>query len=233
MLKEQSVVKVGGRGRNIHFTLDDEAPMWELERQIRQYLDESGGFFLGARVSVDVGRRLANFEEIERLRELLEREYLLEVAQWRTDAHRMEVGLSEVIGTSIVILPPECEPFRERTMLVKGACRSGAKVHHEGDLVVLGDVNPGAQATAAGDIIVFGTLQGVAAAGIYGDENTIVAALSLRASQLRIGRHVEVGLGERKRPRGYQPEVALVRGGKIVFEPFDGQYQRLRAMEAH
>ena len=234
MLKEKSAIKVGGRGRNIHFTLDDEVPLRELEQQVRQYLEDSAGFFLGARVSVDVGGRLANTREIERLRRLLEQEYFLEVSQWRSTCESMELGLSQVVGAPAVILPPELSPYRERTLLVKGGCRSGADLQHEGDVVVVGDVNPGAQVTAAGDIIVFGALYGAAAAGALGDEDSIIAALSLKPSQLRIGRRLEVGQQGKKGRRGQDlPRVARVQDGKIVFEPFDGQLWRFRATEGH
>ena len=123
MLKEESVVpviKVGGRGRRAHFTLCDESSIGEVERQIRRYFDESGGFFLGAQVSVDVGRRMGNPDEIERIRTVLEREYFLEVSEWRTTFEGMESGLTEYMGATTLILPPETAPSRERTPACTG-----------------------------------------------------------------------------------------------------------------
>ena len=234
MLKEESVVpviKVGGRGRRAHFTLCDESSIGEVERQIRRYFDESGGFFLGAQVSVDVGRRMGNPDEIERIRTVLEREYFLEVSEWRTTFEGMESGLTEYMGATTVILPPETAPSRERTQLVRGTCHAGTDLHHEGDIVVLGDVNPGAQVTASGDVIVFGELRGVAAAGSRGNEDAVIAALSLRATQIRIARRVAVGLNRKKSRRGDEPEMARFLNDQIVVEPFDAQVWRFRAME--
>ncbi len=224
-------IKVGGRGRHASFSLDENAPISELEHQIRRYLDDSGGFFLGAQVSVDLGRRMANPEEVERIRRVLEQEYFLEVSQWRTTCDRMEAGLSAYMGASTVIQPPETAPDRERTLVVRGACHSGSSTQHEGDILVLGDVNPGAQVEASGDVIVFGALRGVAAAGSRGDESAVIAALSLRATQIRIARKVAVGLERKKSRRSLEPEMASIRDGQIVVEPFDAQVWRFRAME--
>ena len=235
MLKEETLVpvlKIGGRGRHANFALDDECPVSELEHQIRSYLNESGGFFLGAEVSVDVGRRMANPEEIERIRVVLEQEYFLQVSEWRTTFEGMERGLTDYMGARTVILPPEIAPSRERTLVVRGNCHSGSDLHHEGDIVVLGDVNPGAQVTASGDVVVFGALKGVAAAGSRGDEGAVIAALSLRASQIRIVRRTAVGLDRQKKSRrGEEPQMARLVDGQIVVEPFDPQAWRFRAME--
>ena len=236
MLKEQLLapkIKVGGRGRHASFAFDDETPIGELERQVRVYLDETGGFFLGCKVSVDMGRRMANPEEVERIRRVLEQEYFLEVAEWHTTIEGMESGLTEYMGASAVIEPPETAPDRERTLVVRGARHSGSDLHHDGDIVVLGDVNPGAQVTATGDIIVFGALRGVAAAGCRGDEGAVVAALSLRATQIRIARCVAVGFDRKtkKSRRGEDPEMARVYNGQIQVEPFDAKVWRFRAME--
>ena len=235
MLKQESlapVIKVGGRGRHANFALDDTCPVAEIERQMRTYLNEAGSFFLGAEVSVDVGRRMANLEEIERIRVVLEQEHFLQVSEWRTTFEGMQAGLTEYMGAKTVILPPENEPSRERTLVVRGNCHSGSDLHHEGDILVLGDVNPGAQVTASGDVIVFGALQGVAAAGSRGDEGAVIAAISLRATQIRIGRRTAVGLDRQKKSRrGEGPQMARLINGEMVVEPLDPQAWRFRAME--
>ena len=232
MLKE-SMFKVGGRGRGIHFALDDEAPFAEVEQSMREYLDRTDGFFRGGRASVDPGRHLARHEDMARLKQILEEDYELEIAELRCAVERLEAGLAEATGIPVNILPRESALFRDRTLLVKSACRSGTIIHHEGEVMVLGDVNPGAEVTAGGDVVVFGNLLGVVAAGVNGDQEAMVAALSLRPTQLRIGRHLEVALNEKKRKKNQSahPEVAFVRGGEIVVEPFNGQFQRIRAWE--
>lgn len=227
-----TAIKVGGRGRHASFALDDTCPVEQLERQLRNHLDDTGGFFLGAEVSVEVGRRMANPEEMERIRVVLEQEYLLQVSEWRTTFEEMEEGLTDYMGTRTVIQPPEAGESRERTLVLRGNCHSGSDIHHEGDIMVLGDVNPGAQVTASGDVVVFGALKGVAAAGSRGDENAVIAALSLRATQVRIARRTAVGLDRQKKSRrGEEPQMARAINGQVVVEPFDPQAWRFRAME--
>lgn len=73
--------------------------------------------------------------------------------------------------------------------------RSGQKIRSEGSVVVWGDVHESAEIIAAGDIIVLGKLAGIAHAGCYGDTNTIVFALNLIPSQIRIGNRISRASG--------------------------------------
>ena len=89
-----------------------------------------------------------------------------------------------------------------------------------GTIVVVGDVNPGAQIVAEGDVIVWGKLRGVVHAGAAGDEDAMVGALILAPTQLRIGKQIARAPDD-KRARHF-PEVARVREGRIIVEPWIG-----------
>ncbi|MDB5083993.1 MAG: septum site-determining protein MinC [Bacilli bacterium] len=67
-----------------------------------------------------------------------------------------------------------------------GTVRSGMRLEHYGDIVVVGDVNPGGQIIAGGNIVVMGTLRGMAHAGCFGDEQSIIAAVYFMPTQIRI-----------------------------------------------
>lgn len=228
-----SAVKVGGRGRAIHFTLDDEVPVDELERGLREYLERSNGFFSGAKVSAEVGRRIVHQADMLKLKHVLEDDFHLEVSELRSTTESLEKGLTGVTGVSTAILPRREALYRERTLMVKGPCRSGTITHHEGDLVVLGDINPGARIAAAGNVIIFGALMGDAHAGVNGDEESVIAALSMESAQLRVGLHFNMVSknGKRKKETGICPTVAHVRGGILVVEPFDGQFKNIWGWE--
>ncbi|TVQ92832.1 MAG: septum site-determining protein MinC [Deltaproteobacteria bacterium] len=123
-------------------------------------------------------------------------------------------------------LEPEPEPAEEesgvRTLHVPRTLRSGHAVSFDGDVTIFGDVNPGAQITAAGSVIVLGTLKGVVHAGATGDEQAFILCLQLQATQLRIGTRIAIPPKE-----GSQgPEVALVREGRIVIEPYRSRLPR-------
>jgi septum site-determining protein MinC len=110
---------------------------------------------------------------------------------------------------------PAEDPGR-RTLTVHRTVRSGSAVRFDGDVTVFGDVNPGAQVTAAGSVVVLGALKGVVHAGATGAEDAFILALSLRATQLRIGRRIAIPPEEPSEG----PEIAIVRDGRIVIEPY-------------
>jgi septum site-determining protein MinC len=103
------------------------------------------------------------------------------------------------------------------TVLLCRHLRSGQKFHFRGNVVILGDVNPGAEVVAGGNILVLGSLRGLAHAGKYGDQNTVISAYRLNPTQLRISDHIT------RPPDGEAftataPEVARIKDGKVVIE---------------
>ncbi|MBD2099658.1 septum site-determining protein MinC [Leptolyngbya sp. FACHB-261] len=89
--------------------------------------------------------------------------------------------------------------------------RSGVEIRHPGTVVILGDVNPGGEVVADGDILVWGRLRGLAHAGAAGNFHSVILALQMAPTLLRISdrlaRVPEGASGE------YQPEVAYIAGG--------------------
>ena len=227
---------MSGRGGNIEFTLDDQSVFREVEENLRHYLRGSRGWFDGGQVAVNVGRRLLSFEELGRLRRVFEDEFQIKVARFWCAVDTLASSISEQVGVPVDLLtgqsaPPldgEVSRLQERALFVRGTCRSGTTIHHNGDVIVLGDVNPGAEVTASGDIIVIGTLRGIAHAGanITDASDSAIIALSLHPIQLRIGPHVSVAPdGGEGRSTLAHPEIAYVSGGSIVVAPFTGRLQ--------
>ncbi|QIA27974.1 septum formation inhibitor MinC [Thermaerobacter sp. PB12/4term] len=132
-------------------------------------------------------------------------------------------------------------------VVVRRTLRSGHRLVYDGDVVILGDVNPGAEVLAAGDVVVFGRLRGTVHAGFKGDEQAVVAALVMEPVQLRIARWIgrapdgepppgAAGRAVAGPAGGRSPEIACVRDGQVLIEPFDParwfwQRQRERAAE--
>ncbi len=203
--------------------------LWpDLLSELSTQLNRPGAqsFFKGARVLLETGNRGLGVVELEELIALL--------AQ-----HKMM--LSSVVGgpreqEAFQLLhdsmpPPETAPIPEeedeedrateelQAMLIRRTVRSGQVISHTGTVVVVGDVNPGAEVVAGGDVIVWGKLRGVVHAGAGGDENALVGALILAPTQLRIGGLI-ARAPDSKRPRGAPAEIARVRAGQIVVEPW-------------
>src|SRR5699024_3652387 len=93
---------------------------------------------------------------------------------------------AEVIGKA------EAEKWLEQSevKVMTQIIRSGQVVEVVGDLLLIGDVNPGGQVKATGSIFILGKLQGIAHAGINGDEGAFIAASFMNPSQLRIANFI-------------------------------------------
>lgn len=242
----EGVLRVVGRGRFIEFTLDDQLPLSTVEGALREYLEHVGSRFEEGRVTLNLGNRLVDSAQVERLKQVLERhkltlaglscgaDALLEVLA-RNEPRTYGValpgrpdGAEAPVGRARPAAPPRVEVKREQvevegqeTLLVRGTCRSGTTIHNAGNVVVVGDVNPGAEITATKDIVVFGKLAGMAHAGFDGDEDAVIIALRFQALQLRIGPHIMMDGPARNRARVVgAPERASVSGGAIVVQPF-------------
>lgn len=71
-------------------------------------------------------------------------------------------------------------------LYLKTTLRSGVEIRHLGSVIILGDVNPGGSIVAGGDVLVWGTLRGIAHAGATGNRQSLIMALRMEATQLRI-----------------------------------------------
>ncbi len=118
---------------------------------------------------------------------------------------------------------PESFPQEKVALYLQRSLRSGQKEVCGGNAVLVGDVNQGAEILAGEDVIVFGSLRGLVHAGYPDNSDAVVISLNLIPLQLRIGPLIAragEGEGNRRAPR---PEIARVRGERIVIEPFHGK----------
>ena len=84
--------------------------------------------------------------------------------------------------------------------------RSGVEIRHGGTVIILGDINPSGIIIADGDILVWGRLRGVAHAGAGGNRESLIMALQMEPTQLRIAD--AVARAPEKSPTSFLPEVA-------------------------
>lgn len=184
--------------------------MAELERQLNR--PNAAAFFRGARISVETGDRFLTESQRANLEGLLA-------------AHNINVGAMTPAPRQAPAAPKEREDSYTRrsgdtiALMIRRTLRSGQVIQHNGPVVVYGDVNDGAEIIAAGDVLVFGKLRGVVHAGAQGDDNATIGALGLNPPQIRIGNHIAASPEIRgKKTRG--PEMACIRSGQIVIEPW-------------
>ncbi|BAU11733.1 septum site-determining protein minC [Leptolyngbya sp. NIES-3755] len=96
----------------------------------------------------------------------------------------------------------------EEPLYIQMTLRSGTEIRHNGTVVVMGDLNPGSTIIAEGDILVWGRLRGVAHAGCKGNVKSLIMALQLEPTQIRIADYV--ARAPETPPAQYFPEVAYV-----------------------
>ncbi len=203
----------------------------DLLNELTQQLDRPGAqsFFRGARVLLETGSRAVGVTELEELIALLaQRQMTLTSLVGEKQAQDAFAQLR-----SSLLPPPErpaaapgpvIEPAagdQTDALVIRRTIRSGQIISHTGSVVVIGDVNPGAEVIAGGDVIVWGKLRGVVHAGAAGDENAIVGAIVLAPTQLRIGGQI-ARAPDGTRPRNAPAEIARVRDGQILVEPWSG-----------
>jgi septum site-determining protein MinC len=231
---QQAKVVFKGVGQDIHIILDPHAPFQEIDRELQEHLDRSGKFFLGAAVTLVVGARQLRDAQLHAIRQILT-EHGLTIAEIRASLSDAEPSsatapVAAPMPSSSPVAPIRPSHRRERpprvgdmaqnnALLVKGPLRSGQRVYAENNLVIFGDVNPGAELIAGGDIIVMGTLRGVAHAGVPDDVAAIIAALSLKPTQLRIGHFISRS-PEFQEKHDSGPEIARVDAEQIVVDSF-------------
>lgn len=113
-----------------------------------------------------------------------------------------------------------------RTLTVRRTVRSGTELRYDRDIVVLGDVNAGCTVRAGGNVLVMGRLRGVVHAGFGGaQDDAFILAFDLAPTQLRIGDHIAIAPA-RNPSAPPRPEIAFVRDGAIVIEPWTGRLPR-------
>ncbi len=221
-----TLISFKGTREGIQISLGDQewrAVMDELARQLIR--PGAQAFFRGARVQLETGARALGVAQLEEMIALLaQHQMVLTSIIGEREAQDAFLQLRSAMPA-----PPEAfaraaqfDSAGEESMalLIHRTVRSGQVVRHAGTIVVIGDVNPGAEVIAEKDVVVWGKLRGVVHAGAGGDESIIVGALYLAPTQLRIGGFIARAPDE-KRAQVWTAEIARVRDGQIVVEPWN------------
>ncbi len=225
--ESRPTVELKGFRDGMRLIINPEASMERIERAIVERMANLGDSLSGLTMNIDLGSRSLDDIELIHLKNLLNESYGLEVKQIIGDSYDEPKGAKEPQIAGVPALHGEehvynqVAPPREETLFIRHTLRSGqAERALEGNMVILGDVNPGAEVVAAGDIIVLGTLRGVAHAGALGNTSSIIFALNLLPTQLRIGRFITRAPAEQRR-RHQRAEIARVLEDAIIVEEFD------------
>ena len=203
-------VLVTGRGTDIAFNLDEEAPVAQLAQELTDQLAGQISLYSRGGVSVNTGSRILSEDEEAEIRRIFRERSGLKISRLVSNDGESPIPEQSARKTPPAPLPkaeslpsaqlstadlarvlsgmsPQSERSRTGGMVVRATVRSGESVRHCGDLVILGDVNPGAEVAADGDVVVMGALKGLCHAGAAGDEKAAIIALEIASPCLRIG----------------------------------------------
>lgn len=199
--------------------------IWSVVRpSLLQAIDERSDFFRGANVALQMADRSLNAAELGGLRdELGEREIALTAILTTSDQTQVagaDLGLALEVPPASINQESELDPIEsdlvgDEAVLIHRTVRSGHTIRHPGHIVVIGDVNPGAEVVAGGNVVVWGRVRGVVHAGATGNTKSVVCALDLTPTQLRIGDQISISPERKGKPR---PEMAKLRDGQFVAE---------------
>ena len=184
---------------------------------LEKKLAASQQLFSGSRVLFQ-GKGLENLghEEIATLQKLC-----LEHGMIMNNTNAVATSPAAPVAPVTEKVPRPTSNSPSKDVFIRRNLRSGQKLHAEGTVVIWGDVHESAEIIAAGDIIVMGKLEGIAHAGCYGNESSLVFALNLIPGQIRIGNKVSRASGDEGR-RPY-PEVAFLEEGNICVREYNSQ----------
>ena len=121
----------------------------------------------------------------------------------KEEEQRMASAIEEAAGIEILCLLEENTPvewFHERIVeeaccqfpewdgqFYRGTLRRKQILESEKSIVVIGDVEAGASVISKGSVVVTGILYGSVTAGLSGDPDAVIAALTMKPRRLRIG----------------------------------------------
>lgn len=208
----RDLITIRGGKDGLRVQLDDDAEWHAVMAALQAQLDQSGSFFAGARLVVDIGDRSLSEQQLADALMLMKQygvqpEALATTARESRNAARA-AGLQARVTVPGGAAPVPDTAEKEALLLVR-TVRSGQVVRHQGHITLIGDVNAGAEVIAGGSVVVWGRLRGLVHAGAFGDRSALICALELRPTQLRIA-SVIARTPEEAAHHAPVPEVARV-----------------------
>ena len=187
----------------------------EILSQLEQRMAGSGHDWKPrTQVYLQAGDRLLDTRQLQELSESLQNYQLLlhyvVTNRRQTAINAASMGFSVEQGTifrELLGFNPIPDVPTDDPLYIKMTVRSGTEIRHSGSIIVFGDVNAGAELISEGDIIVCGKLKGMAHAGVKGNAQSIIMALHLNATQIRIASFIA---RVESPSTSFCPEVAFV-----------------------
>jgi septum site-determining protein MinC len=227
---DESSVAFKGTVNGLTIVLKEEEDFENILQIIDKKVASAGKFFKGSALDVKYrGKKLTNIQE-NRVFDLMVAKSGAKINSFqedKTELPKNPVGVKAEPGNRIELKKYFFKGIKEgNTKFYRGTIRSGQLVSYDGNLVVIGDVNPGGEVIATGNVIVMGALRGIVHAGADGNKESIVVAINLQPTQLRIADVITRSPDGNEISRSNAvPELAFIKGDMVYIERFLPQYK--------
>lgn len=206
------IVAIKGARGGIRVIINDVCPWDDALKALQHQLEQGSALLQGMRVSLEVGGRELNGDDVQLLRDTMA-SYQVVASTIQADSRDVrQAARAAGFTTSIPVAQPPVQAETPPSVIMRNL-RSGQVLRHHGDLTLLGDVNAGAEVIASGSIVIFGRVRGLVYAGAMGDRNAIICAIELSATQIRIA-DIRARAPEDNTHRG--PEIACIEDEQIM-----------------
>ena len=216
-MAENAVIFKGTKD-GLYIILKEEMDLETIKSNLDKKIKPSKRFFEGARIMNFKGKQLTQ-EEFSELKEVIELEYGMTVVENYNKDYDIRSEAFELKKHEILEQLPFENVHKAESLVVRATIRSGQLIQYKGDVVVVGDVNPGAHIKAGGSVIIMGNMRGIVQAGANGDYSAFIVAYKMQPTQLRIG-DIITRSPDGKGSGFNNPEIAMVKHGMIVVEPY-------------
>lgn len=215
-MKHTVILKSNANG--ITLILDKTVPFEQLLEDVIEVFDENKDFFSNSRFAIAFsGRTLTEDEEIEMVL-TINQHTKANILRIISDDEAREEYFKARLDSYDAFVASNSGKFHKGTLKEKDI------LEVDSSIVILGDVLNGAKVISKGNVIILGRLEGNVHAGMGGNNDAFVAALTMEPSKMKISDLIYVS-DEKKRffsagkQKKTQPMVAKIQGGRIEVSP--------------
>lgn len=198
-MKKLQNVTIKGTKEGLTLHLNDRCSYEELMKELNSKLSESSRAqeeYQQIKVNIHLGNRYLDNDQLEEIKEIIRQKKNLVV---------------DTISSNVITREEVNRLKREQEIVsVSKIIRSGQILEVPGDLLLIGDVNPGGTVIAGGNIFIMGVLKGIAHAGCFGKTDAIIAASTMKPSQLRISEFINRAPDRYSDDDGHEMECAYM-----------------------
>lgn len=209
-MKNTVVIKSNKSGMTV--ILAPEVPFEQLLLDIASKFEDSAKFWGSVQMVLTLtGRPLTPQQEFEIVNVIMEHSQIEILCLVDLDSNRTK-RCEKALNEKLMELSSATGQF------YKGCLKKGESLESEASIVVIGNVEQGARVTAKGNVIVLGELKGTVMAGVAGNEEAVVVALTMAPYQLKIA-DTATPVNEKGRKMGRGPVTASLKDGMILMDP--------------